>query len=120
MNTRNANQEIGLLFSNSPTIHPTMGSEGADAAEAAMRQARFEAPKPSLLGYISAALAWIADLPRRRAVLDELSTLTDRELADIGLTRAELRHVFDQNFAARHASTSTGAAARRSVRAINA
>ena len=36
---------------------------------------------------------------RRRAVLDELSALSDRELADIGLNRNELSRVFDPQFA---------------------
>ena len=39
-------------------------------------------------------------IPRRRAVLEELNMLTDRELADVGLTRGELGRVFDPVFAA--------------------
>ena len=37
----------------------------------------------------------IAEYPRRRRVMDELSMLTDRELADIGLTRGDISRVFD-------------------------
>ncbi|MBC9206063.1 DUF1127 domain-containing protein [Roseomonas aerophila] len=37
----------------------------------------------------------IAEYPRRRRVMDELSMLTDRELADIGLSRGDIRRVFD-------------------------
>lgn len=40
------------------------------------------------------AVRWVVTWPRRRAALDELSRLTDRELNDIGLTRGELRAVF--------------------------
>jgi uncharacterized protein YjiS (DUF1127 family) len=40
------------------------------------------------------ALRWVVTWPRRQAVMEELSRLSDRELADIGLNRAELRSVF--------------------------
>jgi uncharacterized protein YjiS (DUF1127 family) len=36
-------------------------------------------------------------------VLQEMSMLTDRELADIGLSRADLPRVFDPAFAMEHA-----------------
>ena len=45
------------------------------------------------------AVKWVIEMPRRRAVLDELGALTDHELADIGLSRAELGQVFDRDFA---------------------
>ena len=37
---------------------------------------------------------WLRDSGRRSAVLNELDRLSDRELADIGLSRAEIRSVF--------------------------
>jgi uncharacterized protein YjiS (DUF1127 family) len=37
----------------------------------------------------------VAEYPRRRRVMDELSMLTDRELADIGLSRGDIGRVFD-------------------------
>ena len=40
------------------------------------------------------AVRWVATWPRRHAVMDELSRLTDRELSDIGLNRAELRSIY--------------------------
>jgi uncharacterized protein YjiS (DUF1127 family) len=36
----------------------------------------------------------VAEYPRRRRVMDELSMLTDRELADIGLVRGDISRVF--------------------------
>ena len=47
-----------------------------------------------LFRMVSDAVRWVVTWPRRQAVLDELSRLTDRELSDIGLSRAELRSVF--------------------------
>jgi uncharacterized protein YjiS (DUF1127 family) len=40
---------------------------------------------------------------QRRQVAAELALMTDRELADIGLSRADLPRVFDPAFAADHA-----------------
>lgn len=56
-----------------------------------------------IAGRLVAALRWIAGLPRRRAVIQELETLTDHELADIGLSRVTLHQVFDRDFAVNRA-----------------
>ena len=37
---------------------------------------------------------WVRDASRRNAVINELDRLSDRELADIGLSRGEIRSVF--------------------------
>ncbi len=50
-------------------------------------------------GGFGALLARFADIMHRRSVIGELNDLSDRELADIGLNRAEVRHVFDRDFA---------------------
>ncbi len=55
---------------------------------------------------IADALAYLVALPRRRAVLDELSSLSDRELADIGIARSELNRVFQPTYAREHAARS--------------
>jgi uncharacterized protein YjiS (DUF1127 family) len=54
--------------------------------------------RPGIGRKIADALAYLVAMPRRRAVIDELSRLTDRELADIGVARSELKHVFDPAF----------------------
>ena len=40
---------------------------------------------------------------QRRQVAAELTLMTDRELADVGLSRSDLSRVFDPAFAADHA-----------------
>jgi uncharacterized protein YjiS (DUF1127 family) len=52
--------------------------------------------KPSLYGRI---VEWF----HRQAAMNELSQLSDRELADIGLGRSDLPNVFDPAFIARRA-----------------
>jgi uncharacterized protein YjiS (DUF1127 family) len=51
-----------------------------------------------LLGRLSAVAQWVADMPRRRAVINELDALSDHELADIGLARVDVPRVFDRDF----------------------
>jgi uncharacterized protein YjiS (DUF1127 family) len=88
MNAPLAKEQIALLMSDSLTyrVSPVQGTEGTIA----------DAGRSSFAGRISAAIRYIVELPRRRAVIDELSRLTDRELADIGLTRAGLDQVFSK------------------------
>ncbi len=60
-------------------------------------------PEPqgiSLFARIGAGLRRLAQLPARRAVINELQTLSDHELADIGISRAEVSRVFDPAFTA--------------------
>lgn len=51
--------------------------------------------RPGVFAALSRRLRAFAE---RQRVLGELSTLTDRELTDIGLTRADLSRVFDPTF----------------------
>jgi uncharacterized protein YjiS (DUF1127 family) len=83
MNAPIAKEPIALLISDS-LAHPA---------------ARVQGSRPSSLsGLIRRAVSAVTTLPRRRAVIDELSRLTDRELADIGLSRGELKRIFDAGF----------------------
>lgn len=59
-----------------------------------------EVPSPVVFGMIWGLVTWLAELPRRRAVVDELNSLSEHELADIGLSRSEVTRVFDPGFAA--------------------
>lgn len=42
--------------------------------------------------------AQVAAFREHRAVIDQLSTMSDRDLADIGLSRAQVHAVFDPEF----------------------
>lgn len=44
------------------------------------------------------AVQWLLEMPRRRAVINQLDSLSDHELADIGLARADVPRVFDRGF----------------------
>lgn len=57
-------------------------------------------------GRVREALAgiagFVAERRRRRQVLGELAGFSDRELADIGLTRYDVGQIFDPRFVATH------------------
>ena len=99
MNAPLAKEQIALLMSDSLTYRASV-VEGTDGTVAE--------PRPSFFAVIGAKVRQLvvslAALPRRRAVMDELSMLTDRELADIGLQRGELSRVFDPRFVGGRAS----------------
>jgi uncharacterized protein YjiS (DUF1127 family) len=66
-----------------------------------------DAAAPSLGRRIGDKLAFVAGRVRtfvaRRATMNDMAQMSDRELADIGLTRSDLPRVFDADFAADHA-----------------
>ena len=74
------------------------------AAETARGDAMAE-----LFAGVGRLLRRLVELPRRVAVRNELSLLSDRELADIGLSRSDLSHVFDEAFAAAREADRSGA-----------
>lgn len=53
-------------------------------------------PVQGLVQRVVDGVRWLAELPRRQATVDELSRLSDRELADIGLTRFQVRHLYSR------------------------
>lgn len=93
MNAPLAKEQIALLMSDSLTYRMPVvqGTDGTIADSPTGRR--------SLTQMLSAGFSALLALPRRQAVLNELSSLTDRELADIGLTRGEMSRVFDPRFA---------------------
>ena len=50
----------------------------------------------SVFERLAGAARWVADYSRRKATIGELERLSDRELADIGLVRSEVRRIFER------------------------
>jgi len=101
MNPRKTQEQIGLfptlitapVFTEVETIRAqAMRARDAAMAEGIRRGLR-------RLGEGLAAIgSALASYPQRRAVYDDLRSLTDRELADIGLARSDIGRVFDPDF----------------------
>lgn len=60
--------------------------------------------KRTLFERLSGLSRGLAVLSQRMSVRNELYSMTDRELADIGLNRYEVERVFDPDFARDHAN----------------
>jgi len=56
-------------------------------------------PRHGIAPWLKNAVAAFAAWRHRQVVLQEMAMMTDRELADIGLTRSDLARVFDPVFA---------------------
>lgn len=115
MNARIAKDEISILFpTNASYASPVQDAERSVSQAA---EAEFGRKVGGVVVALRNVVAWIADLPRRRAVLGELEMMSDRELADIGLVRAELPRIFDEDFAAARKAARANAAPIRIARA---
>lgn len=94
MSQRLAKEEMALLMPNTLSHYFRDDPEQMPADEA-----------PGLLARaatgLGGAIRWLVEMPRRRAVMDELSALSEHELADIGLSRADVARVFEPGFAVR-------------------
>ncbi len=100
MNPRQTQEQIGLF----PATR-TPGTVGMDTLLVEAYQARdaaiggalrrgFQTAARALGAVATALVSW----PQRRAAYEQLKSLSDRELADIGLTRSEISRVFDPDF----------------------
>lgn len=69
-----------MSYSNADVKRPTSTSRSSGLEAALLKAVRF-----------------VASIPSRQAVKNELSRLSDRELSDIGLSRSEIATVFSRN-----------------------
>lgn len=95
MNPRTTQEQIGLF-----PVSNTPGSAGVDALMAEAFQARDAAILAGLRRAFSALWRAVTTWPARRMAYEQLRGLTDRELADIGLTRGDISLVFDPGYKA--------------------
>jgi uncharacterized protein YjiS (DUF1127 family) len=61
-----------------------------------------EPHKHGIAEWLSRTVAALVEWRHRQVVMQEMQMMSDRELADIGLSRADLPYVFDPGFAAAH------------------
>jgi uncharacterized protein YjiS (DUF1127 family) len=121
MDARITKEETALLLNLAPSRH----AREVEAIRLAAIRARDEALGQALARGVAAlyrgiraAVLFIIEYPRRRAVFEQLQAMSDRELADIGLERADLVRVFDEEFTLGRALASRNAAkAERPVQA---
>lgn len=59
-----------------------------------------ETHRPPLAAWFARMAVSLDERSRRQRVVRELRSLTDRELADIGLARCDIHRVFDPEFVA--------------------
>ena len=95
MNAPIAKDQLGFSLGELTYIDPTYDDESTPSVVAA--QTRWVA------GWFSHLVAKIVEWQHRRAVMQEMAMMSDRELSDIGLSRSDLARVFDPTFAANHA-----------------
>lgn len=69
---------------------------------------RYQGPSTGVAARLTQLVDAVRQWPRRRAVLAELASLSDHELSDIGLSRADLPRVFDPRFAVNRNSARLG------------
>ncbi|MCS6922290.1 MAG: DUF1127 domain-containing protein [Elioraea sp.] len=111
MDARTPREEVDLF----PTLTPSRRAMAIEEIRLAAIRARDEAIGRAiaaaarwLWNALRGAVTFLATYPRRRALYDQLSAMSDRELRDIGLTRGDLARVFDPDFAPPQLGTATG------------
>lgn len=95
------------------TFLPLQPTAQADTV-ASVRQEAARARDAAITGWLQRTLAGIGAVlvavrtwPERRAAYERLRAYTDRELADIGLTRGDLPRVFEPDFQPEPANDTT-------------
>ena len=99
---RQTRQQTGMMTMNTPRLNAdfNIGSMGEGYRKAT--EARFAADQ-QLGRRLGDALAKLVTYLRRGSVMAELNSMSDRELADVGLSRSNFTQVFDPQFAHEHA-----------------
>ena len=95
MNAPIANDQFGYSLGNLTYIDEAYDSEAIPSVVG--RRA------DGVGGWFSRLLTHVGEWRRRRAVMREMALMTDHELSDIGLSRADVARVFYPPFAAEHA-----------------
>jgi uncharacterized protein YjiS (DUF1127 family) len=95
MNSPTSNEQFGLSLGDLSYIDSTYEGESTSST---VRTRRHRVAR-----WFSCLLSNVAEWQRRRAVMQEMAMMTDRELSDIGLSRADLARIFDPTFAANRA-----------------
>jgi uncharacterized protein YjiS (DUF1127 family) len=104
MDARLTKQDVDFLLSNTHSreireiqaLH-LAAIRARDEALAAMLRRAFRGLRTGIAAIVETLATW----PQRRRVYEDLRSLTDRELADIGLTRGDIARVFEPDFAAK-------------------
>jgi uncharacterized protein YjiS (DUF1127 family) len=102
MDPRITKEETALLMNLSLSRRAERVEEIRFAAMRARDEAIGRAIRDAVVGFLRAVrsiASFIITYPERRATFEHLNALSDRELADIGLTRGDLARVFDTDFA---------------------
>ena len=102
MDARITREETALLLNLNLSRHAQQVEDIRLAAIRERDEALGRALRNGVVGIVRALASvarFIVTYPQRRAVFEQLNALSDRELADIGLARADLAHVFDEDFA---------------------
>jgi uncharacterized protein YjiS (DUF1127 family) len=95
MNASTANDQFAFSLGDLTYIDSTYDDEST----ASIVRAR----KHEITRWFGCLLDRAAKWQRRGAVMQEMAMMTDRELSDIGLSRADIGRVFDPTFAANRA-----------------
>lgn len=96
MNPRDTQEQIGLFPATSTPDAAAIQTIRAQALAA--RDAAIAAMLAGAVRAVGRAVRTLLSWPHRRATYESLRRMSDRQLADIGLTRADIARVFEPDF----------------------